>query len=147
MHIKIVSDSSSNLLQFGGIDYATVPLKIVAGEKEYVDNAQLDVAGMVADLKKFKGKSGSSCPNVQEWLEAFGDAENVFGVTISRNLSGSYNSAQQAAEVYIRAFVEVCDDVSAYLEYADYVVHGSLIHGYAAVAHLLYEGHDGLTGA
>ena len=32
MSFKIVSDSSSNLLQFDGINYTTVPLKIVAGE-------------------------------------------------------------------------------------------------------------------
>ena len=101
MNIKIVSDSSSNLLQFSGIDYATVPLKIVAGEKEYVDNAQLDVAGMVADLKKFKGKSGSSCPNVQEWLDAFEGADNIIALTISAKLSGSYNSATNAAEEYM----------------------------------------------
>ena len=101
MNIKIVSDSSSNLLQFSGIDYATVPLKIVAGEKEYVDNAQLDVAGMVADLKKFKGKSGSSCPNVQEWLDAFEGADHIIALTISAKLSGSYNSATNAAEEYM----------------------------------------------
>ena len=53
---------------------------------------------MVEDLKAHKGKSGSSCPNVGEWLEAFGDADMIFGVTISKNLSGSYNAAQQAAE-------------------------------------------------
>ena len=101
MNFKIVSDSSSNLLQFSGADYATVPLKIVAGEQEYVDNAQLDVAGMVADLKKFKGKSGSSCPNMQEWLDAFEGADNVIALTISQKLSGSYAAAVNAAEEYM----------------------------------------------
>ena len=56
---------------------------------------------MVEDLKAHKGKSGSSCPNMGEWLEAFGDADMIFGVTISKNLSGSYNAAQQAAEEYM----------------------------------------------
>lgn len=101
MNVKIVSDSSSNLFSVPGVPFASVPLKIIAGDKEYVDNDQLDVAGMVEDLKSYKGKSGSSCPNVGEWLAAFGDAEWVFGVTITKNLSGSYNAACQAAEDYM----------------------------------------------
>lgn len=97
---KIAADSSSNVISMPGTDYASVPLKIRA-EKEYVDDANLDVAGMVADLRVYKGKSGSSCPNVGEWLEAFGEAEEVFGVTITKHLSGSYNAARQAAESYM----------------------------------------------
>lgn len=101
MNFKIVSDSSSNLLRFDSVNYTTVPLKIVAGEKEYVDDASLDVAGMVADLKKFKGKSGSSCPNVQEWLDAFEGADNIIALTISKELSGSFSAAQHAADEYV----------------------------------------------
>ena len=97
MGFRIVSDSSSNVLSMGGLNYTTVPLKIVT-EKEYVDNTALDLDGMMEDLRNHKGKSGSSCPNVGEWLEAFGDAEEIFCVTISRNLSGSYNAAMQAAD-------------------------------------------------
>ena len=40
---------------------------------------------------------------MQEWLDAFGDADEIFGVTISKNLSGSYNSAKQAAQLYMEA--------------------------------------------
>ncbi|MGM9627511.1 MAG: DegV family protein [Faecousia sp.] len=100
MNYRIVADSSSNVLALAGANYTTVPMKIVA-EKEYVDNTSLNVAAMVEELKHHKGKSGSSCPNVGEWLEAFGDAACVFGVTISKHLSGSYNAAKQAAETYM----------------------------------------------
>jgi len=100
MSFRIVSDSSSNVLSMGEANYTTVPLKVVA-QKEYVDNAQLDLAGMMEDLRNHKGTSGSSCPNVGEWLDAFGDAQEVFCITISRNLSGSYNAAMQAAESYM----------------------------------------------
>ena len=100
MSFMIVSDSSSNVLSMGSSDYTTVPLKIIA-EKEYVDDAALDLAGMMEDLRNHKGKSGSSCPNVGEWLDAFGDAEEVFCVTISRNLSGSFASSVQAGETYM----------------------------------------------
>ena len=100
MSFRIVSDSSSNVLSMGEFNYTTVPLKVVA-EKEYVDNAALDLAGMMEDLRNHKGKSGSSCPNVGEWLDAFGDAEEIFCVTISRNLSGSYAASVQAGETYM----------------------------------------------
>ena len=37
MKRKIVLDSSSNLWQLPGVDYACVPLKIITDEQEYVD--------------------------------------------------------------------------------------------------------------
>ncbi len=100
MNYKIVSDSSSNILRSDDPHFASVPMKVRA-QQEYVDDAQLDVAGMVEDLRKFSGSSGSACPSVGEWVDAFGDAERVFVLTISKNLSGSYNSALQAAELYM----------------------------------------------
>lgn len=117
MRYQIVSDSSSNVFQIEGVSYTTVPMKIIAGEKEYVDSPALDVHGMVKDLQAYKGKSGSSCANAQEWLDAFGDADMVFGVTISRNLSGSYNAAEAAAREYAEEHpdrkVHIFDSLSA----------------------------------
>lgn len=101
MRYIIVSDSSSNVFTVEGAEYTTVPMKIIAGRKEYVDTPELDLAGMVSDLQQFKGKSGSSCANVQEWLDAFEGADAVFCVTISKNLSGSYNSAKQAVSAFL----------------------------------------------
>ncbi len=113
----IVSDSSSNIFALPGTAYATVPMKVSAGDREFMDTPELDLADMVDTLKNHKGKSGSSCPNVQEWLEAFADAEEVFGLTISKNLSGSYNAAQQAAQLYLEAHperkVHIFDSLSA----------------------------------
>ena len=102
MSIKVVSDSSSNIFAVEGLNYTTVPMKIIAA-KEYVDTPALDVQGMVTDLLNHKGKSGSSCPNVQEWLEAFGTEDDILALTISKNLSGSYNSAIAAAEEFMEA--------------------------------------------
>ena len=104
MNYKIVSDSSSNIFSVEGRNYTTVPMKIIAGDREFVDTADLNLQSMVDFLKDYKGKSGSSCPNVQEWLDAFGDADMVFGVTITKNLSGSYNAAQQAAATYMEDY-------------------------------------------
>ncbi len=100
MGFRIVADSSANVLSIEGVNYTTVPMKVIAA-KEYVDDQNLDLAGMVADLQQHKGKSGSSCPNVGEWLDAFGDAQYIFGLTITKHLSGSYNSASQAADTYM----------------------------------------------
>lgn len=54
MNCKIVSDSSSNIFTVERANYATVPMKIIAGEKEYVDTPQLDLSGMVSYLKKHR---------------------------------------------------------------------------------------------
>lgn len=101
MEYKIVSDSSSNRFWMEGITYTTVPLKIVTQAREYVDDAQLNVSEMVEEIKRQNGRSGSSCPNVQEWLDAFGDADRIFAVTITSNLSGSCSAAMQARQEYL----------------------------------------------
>ena len=99
--MKIVCDSSANILALDGMNYSTVPLKIIAGDREFVDTPDMNVQEMIDFLKTYKGKSGSSCPNVQEWLSAFEGENEVFGVTITKHLSGSYNAAQQAAQTYM----------------------------------------------
>ncbi len=100
MNFKIVTDSSSDIIEFVGAPFASAPLKILTDEKEYIDNSSLDVEGMVNDLSKYKGKSSTSCPNPDDWVKAFGDAERVFCVTITGTLSGSYNAAKVAKELY-----------------------------------------------
>ena len=74
--------------------------KISTDVKEYVDDENLDVKVMTDDLASYNGRSGSACPGTGEWLDAFGDAEWVFGVTITSHLSGSYNAARVAKEQY-----------------------------------------------
>ena len=98
--IKIVTDSSSDVLTLDGVDFESAPLKIVTGEKVYLDDASLDVEGMVNDLATYKGKSSTSCPNPDDYLRAFGDADEVYCVTITGSLSGSYNSALVAKNTY-----------------------------------------------
>ena len=98
--IKIVADSSADLLELSDIDFGVAPLKIITAEKEYIDNSSLDVAAMVSDLATYKGRSSSSCPNASDWLDAFGDAKYIFCVTITSGLSGSYASAVMAKAEY-----------------------------------------------
>lgn len=100
MKRKIVADSSANLYTLEGVDFASAPLIISTNEKEYRDDANLDVRGMVEDLASYKGRSGTACPGVGDWLTAFGDADEVFCSTITANLSGSFNAAMTAKEQY-----------------------------------------------
>lgn len=106
MKIKIVADSSADMLAFSGVDFASAPLKIITDNKEYIDNFKLDVSEMLADLKSYNGRSRTSCPSTGEYLEAFGDSENVFCITITSNLSGSFNAAQTAANMYLKEHPE-----------------------------------------
>ena len=100
MKTKIVVDSSSNLYELPGAEFACVPLKIVTDEQEYLDDGHLDAVGMAQTLRSYKGKTTTSCPNVADWLAAYEGAEQVFAVTITGTLSGSYNAALLAAEEY-----------------------------------------------
>lgn len=117
MKYKIVADSSANIYERDDIDYTSVPLKIVTSEREYSDVKGTDIAEMVSYLQGYKGKSSTSCPNVHDWLTAFGDAELILGVTITSNLSGSYASAMQAKQEYEakhpNAKVLIVDSLSA----------------------------------
>jgi DegV family protein with EDD domain len=100
MKMKIVADSSADLITLADKSVVSVPMKIMTDIKEYVDDDALDIKKMTEDLASYRGKSGSACPGVGDWLEAFGDADRVFCITITSNLSGSYNSAMVAKETY-----------------------------------------------
>ncbi len=98
--IRIVADSAANVTALSGVDFCAAPLKIIAGGNEFLDTPELNIEGMVDFLKTHKGTSTSSCPNPDEWLTAFGDAELILGVTLSSNISGSYNAAMIAKDIY-----------------------------------------------
>ena len=98
--IRIVSDSASDLVALEYADFSYSPMKIITSEREFVDDASLDVDAMVAYFDKYKGKSRTSCPNTSDWLLAFGDADDVICVTITSALSGSFNSACAAKKLY-----------------------------------------------
>ena len=98
--IKIVADSSANLMELNTVAFDAAPLKIITAEREFVDDRNLDLEEMIRYFKSYKGRSQSSCPNPEDWLKTFGDAEDVFCVAITSGLSGSYNAACLAKEMY-----------------------------------------------
>lgn len=100
MNIKIITDSASDLTSMEGIAMSYAPMKVCTAEREFTDNNGINVREMVDFLYSYKGRSSSSCPNAEDWLTAFGDAENIVCITITGGLSGSYNSALSAKSIY-----------------------------------------------
>ncbi|MEG3029641.1 MAG: DegV family protein [Oscillospiraceae bacterium] len=94
---NIICDSSCDILSLDGMSkdtrFGIAPLKILLGEETFVDDETLDIKKMMAAMSQNKGVSSSSCPSPFEWLEQFERAENTIAITISSELSGSYNSA------------------------------------------------------
>lgn len=117
MNIKIVTDSSANLCTSLEKNIVSVPLTLRTDEREFVDNDMLDIKKMTDYLASYKGKSGSACPSSQDWLDAFGDSEEVYGIAITSNLSGSFNSLRIAKEQYEEEYpnrkVCIIDSLSA----------------------------------
>lgn len=99
---KIIADSSANMTAESFV--ASVPLKIITDSKEYIDDKNLNTAAMVWDLQAYTGRSSTTCPSPQDWLDAFGSAPYVFCIAITSNLSGSCNAAVIAKNDYEQEF-------------------------------------------
>ena len=104
MKWRIISDSSCDIFDLDqrseDLYFSTVPFVITVDDKDYVDNETLDVRELVKAMASSK-KSFTSCPSPAEWVREFGDKGDVFAVTLSANLSGSYNSACTAREMIL----------------------------------------------
>ena len=115
--MKIVADSSANMISLDAVSFASAPLKVITDGREFVDDAAASANEMLQYFDTYKGKSKTSCPNTVDWLDAFGDAEDIFCLTITSGLSGSYNSACGAKQAYEADYpdrrVFVIDSLSA----------------------------------
>lgn len=99
MNIKIISDSSANMTGLTQVPFASVPLHIIVDNQNFVDDPSTDLQAVDHALAHCKSSS-TACPAIGDWLEAFGEAENIFCVTITSSLSGCYSSAQMAKDDY-----------------------------------------------
>lgn len=117
MKMKIVSDSSASMITAADGSFVSVPLTLRTDEREFVDNADLDIKNMTDYLASYSGKSGSACPSSQDWVDAFGDAEEIYAIAITSNLSGSFNALRIAKEQYEEEYpnrkVCIIDSLSA----------------------------------
>lgn len=103
MTIRLVTDSSANPIQDPTLEVRYAPLKMMVGDQEFIDNASLDIDEFLAAMESHRGKTFTTCPSVNDWLDTFQGADTVLGVAITGNLSGSYNSGRVAAEEYENA--------------------------------------------
>ncbi len=117
MKRKLIADSSVDLFALGGMDFISVPLTIATDEKSFTDDECLDVTQMLDYLAGYTGRSYTACPNVEAWLQAYQGAEEIFVVTLSSNISGTYGAAVTAAQLYKEecpnAKIHVFDTLSA----------------------------------
>lgn len=100
MKVKIVTDSASNLMSLEGVDFGSAPLRIFTKERDFIDDADIDIEEMADYMKSYKGKSGTACPGVGDWLDVFDGYDIIYCVTIISKLSGSYNAAMAAKQQY-----------------------------------------------
>lgn len=106
--IKIVADSSCDIRNIknmmDNIEIDFVPLKIIVGAREFVDDESIDVGEMYDALATYDGKTSTTCPSPDDYMQAYEGADEIYVVTISSNLSGSYNSANLAKEMYLEKY-------------------------------------------
>lgn len=97
MKWNIVADSSCDITELPGLapdtGFSLASLKIYVGNKEFVDDASLDPIIQLEAMKSNKSASSTACPAPFDWAKEFEKADCSFAVTISSQLSGSYNSA------------------------------------------------------
>ena len=100
---KIITDSAANLnvTTLNGIEYQSVGLTLVCGDKVFLDGADFDQAEFDKFIENSSTEIKSSCPSVESYLAAIGDADEVYIFTISSALSGSYNTAQTAKKMIL----------------------------------------------
>lgn len=105
MKYKIIVDSSSNLTKDylkdeNDIGFDVAPLSIRINGKEYVDDGSISIEELLEKINNTKEKTSSSCPSPDTFLSKLCDAEYYIIITISSKLSGAFNSANVAKNMY-----------------------------------------------
>lgn len=119
MSMRIVADSccdvSPEVEKQTGIEL--VPLTIQIGDKEYRDDKNLDIDGLIEDMKNSPIAPKTACPSPQDFIESYKGDGSVFVVTLSSALSGTYRSAMMAKDIFLEEvenkFIHVFDSLSA----------------------------------
>ena len=97
MKWKILTDTGSNIREITNLPEDTtfdlIPLILHVDKKDFVDVPTLDIEELIGAVKG-SSSSSSACPAPGAYAEKFSGADNVICVTLSSELSGSYNSAE-----------------------------------------------------
>ncbi len=104
MEYRIVCDSCCDFTATERLDphFVRVPLSIQIGEKTIIDDERFVQMTFLEDMAAYPDAPKSACPSIEQYLNAYDcGADAVFGVTLSAELSGSYNAAFQARSLYL----------------------------------------------
>ena len=96
MSYKIVIDSCGELLEQWKQDerFESVPLTLTVGSENIIDDETFDQADFLQKVAACPECPKSACPSPERYMKAYEcDAEHIYAVTLSAELSGSYNSA------------------------------------------------------
>ena len=80
--------------------YTLVPLTLLVDGEEIIDDETFDQADFLAKVAASKESVKSACPAPESYMEAYSKADDIYVVTLSAELSGSYNSAVLGKNLY-----------------------------------------------
>ncbi|MBC3804940.1 DegV family EDD domain-containing protein [Acetobacterium fimetarium] len=105
MKPRIISDSScdlpANYLEKDGIDFSVVPLKIIVGDHEFIDDETLNTKVLINAMKEYKEASSSACPSPEDFAAELRKNDENYVIAMTSGLSGTYNSARVAADMVL----------------------------------------------
>lgn len=120
MSYKIVIDSCGELLERWKTDerIERASLTLTVDGEDIVDDETFDQAYFLKKVADSPNCPKSSCPSPERYMEAYDcQADHIYAVTLSANLSGSYNSAVLGRNLYLEDHpekkVHVFDSCSA----------------------------------
>lgn len=88
-------------------EFKIVPLTIHVGEQAFIDDASLRQKELLSAMNANPEAPHTSCPSPAAYLDAFESADgDIYVVTLSALLSGSHNSARQAASLFLEKHPE-----------------------------------------
>ena len=96
MSYKIIIDSCGELLDEWKKDehFESVALTLNVGGEHIIDDETFDQADFLKKVAASPECPKSACPSPERYMKAFDcDADHIYAVTLSAELSGSYNSA------------------------------------------------------
>lgn len=102
MKYKIIGDSCCDYTEeYDKLNWLDrVPLSIYLEDKCMVDDGSINISKLIDDMSKSLDAPRSACPAPGEYLQHYmGEEEDIYVVTLSEKLSGSYNSAVNAAQL------------------------------------------------
>lgn len=81
--------------------FASIPLTLEVDGQEIIDDASFDQADFLKRVKASPTGPKSACPSPEAYIREFHEADHVYIITLSSKLSGSYNSACLARDIYL----------------------------------------------